>query len=160
MEQAIKTIKAIRREIDTCINSIIHLAPSAEITLAKRELQRSKMWLGQFLGSLGTPDPYPESSDPTSKVIEDQAEHSQITFLSIAEYSSCLDQISKVKFFREYIQGTVTTFRKDIFESGEIGKFVKDDSKFFANESWLRLMESKMWLGIELNRIHESTKQN
>ena len=160
MELAIKMIKAVRFEIDTCINSIALLESSAEVTLAKRELQRSKMWLGQFMGTLGTTNPYPESSEPGSKVIEDQAEHTQETFLSIPAFKDCTDQISKVKFFRKHIEGILMSFRKDIFENYEVGNLVTEDSRAFANESWLRLMESKMWFGMELNRIHELSKQN
>ena len=160
MELVIKMIKAIRYEIDTCINSIVHLAPSAEITLAKRELQRSKMWLGQLLGTLGTTNPYPESKNPESKVIEDQAEHSQITFLSVSGYENCKDQISKVKFFRQYIEGVCMSFKKDIFENKDLKGKVSVEGMAFSNESYLRAIEAKMWFGMELNRIHESTKQN
>ncbi len=71
----IEQIKKIRIDIDAMINSTPYLRSSREVSLAHTNLQRGKMWLGKVLQTIGTPNPYPESSNPTNASIEPQAEH-------------------------------------------------------------------------------------
>lgn len=47
---------------------------SRERSLAETKLQEAMMWLGMDLKAQNTPDPYPESRNPNSTVIEPTAD--------------------------------------------------------------------------------------
>lgn len=47
---------------------------SRERSIAITKLQEAVMWLGMDLKALGTPNPYPESCNPDSPVIEPTAD--------------------------------------------------------------------------------------
>lgn len=163
----IRTIRELRIGIDTCVNSIKLLAPSREVSLAHTNLQRSKMWLGQILRVSGEVNPYPESDNPSSSVIEKQAEHTEKTFSDGREgWASVKDQTAKVKFFRSEIEILLMGMRG--IEKQVLSKPTRDwyDEKekrqavLFFEQSHLALIEAKMWLGNELNNILESGKQS
>lgn len=74
LEQEIKSDKKLRKEIDEIIQEVKNLPGSRERSLAITKLQEAVMWLGMDLKRIGTPDPYPESKDPSSNRIEPTAD--------------------------------------------------------------------------------------
>ncbi len=143
-------IKELRVKISTLENSCTiselsgdsKIVAAAEITLAWRQLQRSKMWLGKVLQSLNVATPYPESENPNSPKIEKQAEKSIDKI--VWEHD---DSTSRTKQLRKAIQDVV-----DEMTSTGYGTTVH----LYYQESFLALEEAKMWLGMVLNQILEN----
>jgi hypothetical protein len=145
-------IRELRLEVDKLINSVEKLNPSREVSLCYTNLQRAKSWLGMVLGELGTQTPYPKSNDPTSPVIEPQAEHKQET---IWNDQNPLEptQTAHVKYFRQQID----EYQKRFEEIGYI-MIPKRFINFIWGEDYLAqskfaMIEAKHWLGWELYRI-------
>ena len=74
LEQIAET-KTLRRELDETLQ-ILKQAPrrSRERSIAITKIQEAIMWLGMDLKLLGSADPYPESMNPDSPVIEPTAD--------------------------------------------------------------------------------------
>lgn len=70
MEEQIKAIKQCRVDLDTALQKVHTLPPSREVSLSITNIQQGIMWLGMELRRIGTPNPYPESYNPDSTVIE------------------------------------------------------------------------------------------
>jgi hypothetical protein len=66
--------KLLRKYNDGALSALHDLTPSRERSIAITKLQEATMWLGMDLKRLGTPNPYPESYDATSAVIEPTAD--------------------------------------------------------------------------------------
>lgn len=65
LEECILEIKRLRVQTDAMIQTANVNKTSAETTLAWRELQLAKSWLGKLLGDVAkTPSPYPQVSAP------------------------------------------------------------------------------------------------
>jgi hypothetical protein len=75
MEKEIVENKQLRKDIDDIIQRIKSLPPSRERSLAITKLQEGVMWLGMDLKRLGTPNPYPNSKDPSNTNIEPTADN-------------------------------------------------------------------------------------
>lgn len=71
-------LQSIKRGSDTkreTVTSEDHPRSSRERSIAVTKLQEAIMWLGMDLKDIGeTPNPYPNSYDPTSPVIEATAD--------------------------------------------------------------------------------------
>lgn len=149
-------IKRFRLEIDTIINSIGMLNSSREVSLCYTSLQRGKMWLGKALGALGTPTPYPVSSDPFNPTIEPQADHDNVSFAeAFANVPS--NQTARVKCMRSIIQDYLKFWHKekiDKFPDGGVNPEMYD-LYIFMEQSYLAMHEANMWLGWELDRIRK-----
>ncbi len=70
MEEQIKAIKQCRVDLDTALQKVHTLPPSREVSLSITNIQQGIMWLGMELRRIGTPNPYPESYNPDSTIIE------------------------------------------------------------------------------------------
>ncbi len=134
-------VKQWRIQIDAYIAATDReFISSREISMAKTSLQRAKAWLGEVLKSLGTANPYPNSSDPNNKVIEPQAEHDLIN----ADFTQYPTQLERVKAIRGSIQELINGYAKyHPFETGFAEKGL----------SLQNLIEAKHWFGWELDRI-------
>lgn len=66
--------KAQRLDIDAIIQRVKAMPPSRERSLAITKLQEGVMWLGMELKRQGEANPYPNSKDPTSPVIDKTAD--------------------------------------------------------------------------------------
>ncbi len=75
MEKEIVENKQLRKDTDDIIQRIKSLSPSRERSLAITKLQEGVMWLGMDLKRLGTPNPYPNSKDPSNTNIEPTADN-------------------------------------------------------------------------------------
>jgi hypothetical protein len=67
-------VKALRVQIDACIQAVRELSGSAERTLSMRKLQEAVMWLGMDLKRLGETNPYPNSRDTTNAIVDPTAD--------------------------------------------------------------------------------------
>lgn len=78
LENQIKSDKALRKELDESLQKLKAAMDeecySSERTIAYQKIQEAIMWLGMDLKRIGTPDPYPESKDPSSLKIEPTAD--------------------------------------------------------------------------------------
>lgn len=76
----IVTVKTLRRDIDTQIQSCKGLPSTRERALAVTKLQEAVMWLGMDLKRIGEtnpeacPNPYPDSKNPANTVINPTAD--------------------------------------------------------------------------------------
>lgn len=66
--------KQLRKDIDEVLQRVKSLDQSRETSLAITKLQEATMWLGMNLKRLGETDPYPESRNPDSQLIEPTAD--------------------------------------------------------------------------------------
>lgn len=140
-------IKSMRTTIDVFINTAKQFPQkSREISLAHTELQRAKHLLGLCLKSLGTDNPYPNSSDSKNTIIDKQAEHdAEKTLFPTFEESGCTTYIAMVKEFRAIIQR--------LLDNGTYAIAITNTPDNYARESKLALEEAKCWLGWELDVI-------
>lgn len=140
-------IREIRVELDLLIKS--RLDYSAEVTLSHRSLQLAKMWLGKVLQELGTPNPYPESTNVSNEEIADEAETTEKTLYPEWERIDA-SRITKVKHLRGIIEEIEFRYN-ELFSVNLRGNY-----GFFLSNSITALSESKMWLGQELGRIKDN----
>ena len=70
----VSAVKALRRDLDEQLQRIKSLTPSRETALAVTKMQECIMWLGMRLKAIGEADPYPESRNPDSPIIEPTAD--------------------------------------------------------------------------------------
>lgn len=89
METEIAQTKQLRKELDQVIQNLRRhsdknftgerspdhvVRASRERSLALTKMQEAVMWLGMDLKEMGTPNPYPQSYNPESPVIEPTAD--------------------------------------------------------------------------------------
>ncbi len=80
MEQDIVANKELRRDIDAQIQKVKALSPSRERSITITKLQEAVMWLGMDLKRINelapgaSPNPYPNSKDPSNTKIEPTAD--------------------------------------------------------------------------------------
>lgn len=67
--------KTLRRSLDRQLQYLKESRPSRERSLAITKLQEAVMWLGMDLKRIGnTPNPYPNSKDPTNAIVDPTAD--------------------------------------------------------------------------------------
>lgn len=147
-----ETIKSIRTEIDSLSKLSSKLKPSREISLAKTSFDSSKMMLGKVLEEMGTENPYPESKNPNSPIIEKTADTG-----SIQNLNTELDHIGNVKAIRLFADEVCNKIK---------GSFTVHDLRtlqyVYTEAAFLDCSRGMMWLGMELGRIRdeeEATKK-
>jgi hypothetical protein len=159
MEQA---IKQIRVDLDGLFKITATLKPSREVALAKTHFEESKMSLGKVLAYLGAANPYPESKNPDSKVIEKTADTEERGFF----FKDPTDHIGNVKSVRkdaddlskkiadarfEFIDKPLSETERTEAPKEFMRK--KLEAQDFFKESWMDVQKGMMWLGMELGRI-------
>lgn len=72
--EQVSAVKALRRDLDGQLQRIKSLPPSRETSLAITKMQECIMWLGMRLKAIGEADPYPESRNPESPIVEPTAD--------------------------------------------------------------------------------------
>ncbi|MCC6865478.1 MAG: hypothetical protein IT280_04895 [Ignavibacteria bacterium] len=115
---------------------------------ALNNLKLAKMWLGKVLGELGSLNPYPQSMNPKSSVIEAEADVYKgpldIEYFTIP---------SGIKETRRLIEKLLPEYKNMVKEDAEYHPF--NSVGMFLKESELRLTEAKLWLGMELGEIRD-----
>lgn len=147
-ELIIGFLKANRVRLDSILKSVTTLLPSnRETSLVKTELQTAFMWLGKFLGVVGAANPYPQSKDPKSSVIEKHADMSTSVFYE----ALTSDQTALVKQFRVYVDQSMYMIRAlftwQFNRNFPPGSYPSDMAIDKA------LTNAGMWLGQQLNNI-------
>jgi hypothetical protein len=74
MNKEIIANKQLRKDTDDIIQRIKDLPSSRERSISITKLQEGVMWLGMDLKRLNTPNPYPNSKDPSNTKIEPTAD--------------------------------------------------------------------------------------
>jgi len=143
-------MKSIRVDIDELAMLSGALKPSREISLAKTSFENSKMMLGKVLQTIGTANPYPESKNPKSSVIEPTAD-----VTNKLPYRIELDHIAQVKSIRQDAEAVCINLKNEMITFG-LTKLTpsKWETTLFLQESWMECQKGMMWLGMELGRIH------
>jgi len=159
-EYTLNLLRGFRSAASVYLNSIKHLMPSREVSLANTALQEAKMWMGRAMADLGSENPYPESMSPGSPTIEAQAEsptHSLLEFWTIPEGQPGHipnTQVARVKSFRSHLEPVIMGLTE---LHGSIKAF-HSSSPMYAHHvtnAILAFEAAKMWLGWELERIRD-----
>lgn len=70
----VKKIKQCRVELDAALQNVRNLDSCRESSIAITKIQEAIMWLGMDLKRIGNDNPYPESYNPESSVVEPTAD--------------------------------------------------------------------------------------
>lgn len=73
-ETLVKQNKQWRKDLDEVLQNIKSGSPSRERSLSITKVQEAIMWLGMDLKRLNEPNPYPQSYNPDSPVVEKTAD--------------------------------------------------------------------------------------
>lgn len=74
IEQQVLASKQLRRGLDEQLQLLKKLPGSREVSLSITKVQESIMWLGMNLKRLNEPNPYPQSYNPESTIVEKTAD--------------------------------------------------------------------------------------
>jgi len=74
-EHEIIANKQLRVAVDELTQRVKALPSSRERSLVITKLQEATMWLGMDLKRLGTPNPYPNSKDPSNTIVDPTADN-------------------------------------------------------------------------------------
>lgn len=74
VDQEIILDKELRVELDKTLQKVKELSNSRERNITITKIQEAIMWLGMDLKRLGNPNPYPQSYNPESTVVEPTAD--------------------------------------------------------------------------------------
>jgi len=156
MENAINEIKEMRLEIDGYFNLMGNLDRSREISIAITSAQNGKMWLGQTLKHMGNENPYPESKNPDNEKIEPTADSSKGKAIDVLAMEnqppySELSHIQKIKLLRLKITAIAENFEKPNLKVGVSS--VSELLQLSLVNAYTNILESNMWLGMELGRV-------
>lgn len=143
-------IKSKRQEVDALLKATEKMVKSEETKRAYLSARRGLAWLGKSLQALGTPNPYPKSTDAKSSVIEDRADQSDFT-LDITD----LTPIGVVKKFRELLQE-----HADWCQTIQAQYLNNKNLESALEQSIISFSDAKMDLGWELNRINGLSKKD
>lgn len=150
-------IRYLRIQVDYIYNSCHLVNKSPKIVNAMDRLLIAKAWMGKMLQALGEQNPYAESHNHQSPVIEKAAEETTSNMLSVFESENVMTQTGRVKYLRRMISETMNIAR--IVISGKEGynadKKMKSFEAMFPYFALQHLEEAKMWLGWELGFIRK-----
>ena len=150
-------IRYLRLQVDHIYNSCHLVNKSPEIVKAMDSLLIAKAWMGKMLQAIGEQNPYAESHNPQSPVIEKAADETTSNMLSVFESENVMTQTGRVKYLRSMISETGSIAR--IVISGKEGynveKKMKSFEAMFPYFALQHLQEAKMWLGWELGFIRK-----
>ena len=140
-------LKEYRVKLDKIQKVMSALTPSREISISITSIQNGKMWLGKTLEYLGQDNPYPNSKDASNTKIEPT---SDVWIGDLERELNGIAHIQKVKQLRKELT--------DIYEEIKSIKDIDFETLTFHTivNSWNYIVESNMWLGMELGRIRDS----
>lgn len=137
-------IKKLRIEIDyiSKLLACVVVFSSSVRSKVTDNLTLSKMWLGKVLGELKSKNPYPESMNPGNNIIEPEAD-----CYSGPVSMGSLNTVGSIKELRRLIENLMPEYDID-YDGVPFHPYSKP--ALLLKESEMRLMEAKLWLGIEL----------
>lgn len=160
LEECIKEIKRLRIQVDALIQIAKENKTSAETTLAWRELQLAKSWLGKLLGDVAkTPSPYPQVSKP-----EFIPATTEVAELAPYTFNSSLDMCNSQ---RNILDDTIEAFR-DLWygkaESPGLDYLVSDNNDKFGfpkdKEDQERARQARIILHFDYKNLVQEHLQN
>lgn len=137
-------IKEIRVQIDAAFQLTGMLRSSREVALAKTHFQEAKMSLGKVLGYIGAANPYPESKNPNSPVIEKTADTAINTKLPHQ------DIVANIKAVRQLADTISHSLEILVLPADR-----SDKCQLFYEDCFLQVNKGMMWLGMDLGRIRD-----
>lgn len=177
LEECIQEIKRLRVQVDALIQIANENKTSAETTLAWRELQLAKSWLGKLLGDVSkSPSPYivtnkPEEIVPTQEVavVEKAPEWSVLDMCNSqrAVIETTIQNIYDSWFGIECAVGEynhrLEKKYEDIDEKGNKGMLKEDFEKYCKEKIVLgkdyvdivttHLHQARFWYGFEITNL-------
>ena len=165
LEECIKEIKRLRIQVDALIQIAKENKASAETTLAWRELQLAKSWLGKLLGDVSkTPSPYIGAKTPDSVPRQDIAQLAPYKF--DGSFDMCNSQRNildtTIEDFEElmYQMSDLIGFFNNSFGEGKNGAEITEINKKriwykfnYSNLVKEHLEKAKIWYGFEIANL-------
>ena len=113
----------------------------------------SRMWLGKALGALGKENPYPQSRDPHSPVIEKSADKmDEPRYLEYPEFTTMTEVVKQLRQHISTLSEEINTITLALHE--RIAPTVYTGILYDAmNHAYKYCIETGMWLGMTLNAI-------
>lgn len=147
-----ETIKLYRVNLDKQFTIMQNLQGSREISIAITSAQNAKMWLGMALHKLGAENPYPDSKNAANTKIEPTAD----TWNGdVCKELAGIGHTQKVKQLR--FELTALADEIENLKSSEMFSHIIETMMFHSFiKSWEYVVESNMWLGMELGRIKKA----
>lgn len=154
-------IKYFRNQTDALLNTTRKLNSTREVSLSITNLQRAFSWLGLAFAAQGSQSPYVDSHDPKNPSIEPLADHDDQNFIAGFEIVDDT-QTARVKFLREALRATIDEFEKwknEVnFPLAGVEKNATMKYHLCLIEFFVSITDAKLWLGWELNRIHDAAE--
>lgn len=147
-------LKSLRVQLSQAEGLIQALPVSRETALSRTHVQRAKMWLGQVLKELQVENPYPQSMNPDNTAIEPEADASTVDLPT--DFVGLEFPEQKVKYVRRMVQMSVVDVLHNLRNIVEKQKKEQRIGHEFLVQAYYAAIETKMWLGQELKRIHHS----
>ena len=152
MNDIIARIRDVRINLSILLGFVNAIGVQTRQTaLSATDIQRSKARLGVSIKFLDEQNPYPESMNPESPVIEPEVD---VEVVPPPEDFMSFDTVGRVKYVRRELQSKVideiAMIKKLVNASGEEGY---PESVEFLTQAWVSAIDAKGWLGYELGNI-------
>lgn len=156
LEECIAEIKRLRVQVDALIQIADENKTSAETTLAWRELQLAKSWLGKLLGDVAkTPSPYIQVNKTELIPVT-----TEVAELAPYKFDSPLDMCNSQ---RNIIENTVQDF-EDLYYAPNLEQVIQLYNNILGNgidlEEIKAIADKKIWLHYDyFNLVRECLQQ-
>lgn len=137
--EAHQRIRDYRTRIDSLYLTVRKLRSSRATALATTAFQTARQYCGLILMEKGAPNPYPQSTDPTSPKIEDRADQGAI----LADILALEGDVSQVKALRGVAADLITELTVYL-ETNQPGGPIEFICQNKVVES---VISGKLWLG-------------
>jgi hypothetical protein len=152
-EDQIQKVKDIRLKLDSVGQTIVEFLPRwrDQTNAAYASVVLSKMWFGKVLAELGAENPYPESKNPDSPVVEKTADVADSLVLDTEKMK---DNIYASKKLRAEIDELVEDIKSsfEVFKASWVGLFVR--------EALTAAINSGMQLGVLMSQVQKEREYN
>jgi hypothetical protein len=155
--------KELRRGMIVVANTFDRLNPGREMSYAKASVQKAMMWSGTFLSHSGLGDnPYVELEGKRKNIedIEPMFDSTEDTFPEVVIRGG---QISCIDTIRAYLSEQIDALM--LYNKNEMQEVEKNLTPteyvhvhLCLSNIYTNLVESRMWLGMELGRIRDAAK--
>ncbi len=172
LEECIAEIKRLRVQVDALIQIADENKTSAETTLAWRELQLAKSWLGKLLGDVAkTPSPYIQKSTDSIPPTAEVAELAPYKFDGVLDM--CISQRNIIEttiqefesfywILDTYINEYNNQFQFNGATADEIRGLQKKIIRQYSNYRNLvsdHLHQARFWYGFEISNLRTNETQ-
>ena len=155
--EGVKKVKQFRQYLDGLIKTVESGPGSRQMSLVKTKLQEARHWTGKMLGVLGQQNPYVTGKEMKNRKKENIPKTTDLALTGF-KYANAGNPIDQVDQIREWIEVAKKSIRQF---SGLIG--IDDRKEHPADFTLLdlcknvlaRLMEARMWAGMELSALRD-----